>query len=608
MGVLLSALLPLFLAAGSAGVDLSDLADVQLVVLACLVSPTFVLATGAATLAGEAGQGTFDFLLTRPVSRRTLWLVKVSMGAAVSLSAVVLSFMVALLLSGLAGGSGFASLSEFDLLEKFDGLVTGMIALILVVVYAATVFFSTFLARPITAAGAGLTASAMILAVTFFFWSRLDLDPGSVVVFLIGHLAGISLVILAASLALFCRPGAVATRRGPIVAGLAILASLALSPVVAVGWLTQLSAEAAQLETASLSPTGGAIAVTASRDLNSPRVLLMRADGSEEGQLTPRLTMNPAFSPDGVWIAYMSRRSWLGLAANDLSLRAVRPDGREDHLIAEGIPPEEYWSPFPIISPDSARVAVVSGGHLIVGSIDGPGVVEVDLDRTPSKGAALLGWTQDSRHVLMQSRGRDGEGALILTFDPDAQTWRTLWESERYFGLSGWYDPPEGYAMIPVVLEKEDVEEWDLFLVSAKDGSEIKIAEGVCRGSVHMPDPGTLAWADCREDDGGAQTSRIRMRDLAIGAERDMAVLAGKIVRLSVSPSMDRAFVSRRLAGKNEGLTSSLVGSGGSATDLPDGWIAIGWPGPSRLLVVSYLEDRIAVVDAMTGTLRPILP
>jgi len=611
MGIVLSAMLPLFLVAGSAAlrgeVDASDVADAQLMVLACLVCPAFVLAAGAATLAGEAGQGTFDFLLTRPVSRRTLWLVKISMGAAVSLSTVVCSVGIAWLLSSVAGGGGFASLSDLDPLWTSDGATLALVATILVLLYATTVFFSTFLARPIVAAGGGLTASLTILTMVFLLWSRLDLDPTSTIDSLLVHLTGISLVILAASFALFSRPGAASTRRGPLMASLAIAAVLALSPVVAVGWLTPLSADA-ELMTASLSPSGDVIAVTATRDSGSPRVLLVRADGSGEEQLTPRLTMNPAFSPDGRWVVYMSRRSWLGLAENVLSLRAVRPDGSVDHLLADGMPRDDDWAAFPIVSPDSSRVAVESGGRLVVGDIEGRDIVSVDLEGTPAEGAYLWGWTQDSRNVLVIKRGPDGAGCLLLSFDPEARSWRTLWESERYLSFSGWYDTPGGYKEVPVVLQKEDGEEWYLVLVSALDGSEIAVAEGVCRGSVHMPDPGTLAWADCRRDAGGALTSRIRVRDLKTGAERDMAEVAGKVGRLSVSPSMERAFVSRRLTRTSDGLTSSLIGPEGSATDLPDGWFAIGWQGRSRLLVINYPEDRVALADATTGMLRRLHP
>lgn len=614
LGLLLSALLPLFLAAGSAalrgGVDLSDVADVQLVVLACLVAPAFVLATGASTLAGEAGQGTLDFLLTRPVSRATLWLVKIAMGAAVSMSAAGLSTVVAWLISRRAGGDGgFSILSFFDPISSTIGPQTlGMVGLILLVLYASTVFFSTFLARPITAAGAGLTGSIAILTLTFLYWSRLDLDPESVVVFPIVYLTGISLVMLAASRALFCRPGAAATRRGPVAAGLAILAALTLGPVFAIGWLTPLPPESAELMTASLSPSGDAIAVTAWRDSGSPRVLLVRADGSGEEQLTPRLTMNPAFSPDGRWVVYTSRRSWLGLAVNVLSLRAVRPDGREDHLIADGIPLYEDWDSFPMVSPDSTRIALESGDQLVVGSIEGEDVIRVDLEGTSAEGASLWGWTQGSRNVLMMKRGPDGKGCSLLSFDLTVRTWRTLWESQRYYGFTGWYDPTGGYKEVPVLLEKENQEEWDLFLVSASDGSEIAVAEGVCRGSVHMPDPETLAWAVCREDADGALTSRIRMRDLKTGTERDMAEVAGKVGRLSVSPSLERALVSRRLARTSDGLTSSLIGPGGRATDLPSGWVAIEWSGRSRLFVVNYSEDQVAMADATTGMLRRLYP
>lgn len=610
MGVILSAMLPALLAAGSAAlrgsVEFSSVADAQLIVLVCLVAPAFVLATGSATLAGETGQGTIDFLLTRPVSRTTLWFVKISMGAAVSLGAVACSTAVALFLSARAGGSGVEVLGVIETLSIFEEAVPGIVGLFLLLLYAATVFFSTFLSRSVTAAGAGLTASVSLFTVTLLIWSRLDLDFEPVIALLCVHLAGISLVILAASLALFRRPGASGTRRAPMVAGLAIAASLALSPVVAVGWLTPLSEQAAQLQTVALSPSGDAIAVTASRDLNSPRVLIVRTDGSGGSRLTSRLTMNPAFSPDGQWIAYLSRRSWLGLAQDDLALRAIRPDGSGDHLIAGAIPRDGWWYPFAIVSPDATRVAMDSGSHLVVGRFGEQTAVKVELAGTPASYGTLLGWTHDGRHVLVKASGPDDEGERIFAFDPGAQTWRLLWETARYGGSWSWCDPPPGgYRRIPVMLEQLDSDGWDLVLVDAQDGSGDTIAEGICRGSVHMPDPGTLAWADCRNEADSA-TSSIHVKDLYSGARRDVATVEGKVVHLALSPSKEQVFVRRRLAAMSDGLTSTLIGPGGSVKDLPEGWIAAGWPQPSRMLAVNYPEDRIGMVDASTGALRPI--
>ena len=613
MGLLVSALLPLFLAAGSTalrgGSGFSDVADVQLVVLACIVSPVFVTATGAVTLAGEAGQGTFGFLLTRPVSRVTLWLVKVSMGAVVSLSAVVLSTAVAWLLTSLAGGDGFAIFSELDPLEAVDGPSLGMIALILVVLYASTVFFSTFLVRPITAAGAGLTGSVAILTVTFLFWSRLDLDSVSSREILATHLAGMSLVLLAASAVLFRRHEVVPQRRGPLLAGIVVAAVLLLSPVLAVAWLTPLSPEAATLQPCSLSPWGDKVAVTASRsEEGSPRVWLLPTDGTGRQSLTPRLTMDPVFSPDGSWIAYLSRRSWMGLASGGMTMRAIHIDGSGDRfLAAAGVPSEDWWRPSLVFSPDSSRVATVSEDHLIIGSIEGKAEVSIDLSGTPVEGGDIEGWARNTGEVLISRRRRES-GVSVMAFDPATQDTRPVWETLRYPVFSGWEIAAGGYRHLVFILETEDGSDNELILVDVANGAARRVASGVCPGSVSMLDSGeAVAWASCHGDEREIRESEIRILNFATGEESRLATLAGRSFRLLLSPSMDHCFVMRRLKSDDDALRT-IVGPGGKWIDLSVKGYPVGWSARTRLVMMDPEANRLTMIDAESGVQRPINP
>lgn len=608
-GIVIVILLPLFLGAGSAAfrgeIDFGWISEALVLSLLCLVWPTFAAAAGAGTFSGEIGQGTLDFLLTRPVARRTLWLVKVGMGAATVAVSVACSGAIAWTLHAVVSDESFGTLtwSWFDI----DGLGAGIFAGSLLVLFASATFFSTFLPRPITAAAAGLGSSLAILTITFAFWYRLDVEPGASPELVVPHLTGIGLIILTAAMALFCHRDASA-RRGPLVAGLVVIAVVAASPAVMVAALTPLSPESAALGTLALSPSGDAIATTASRaDGSSPRVWLLRTDGSGVERLTPRLTMSPAFSPDGEWIGYMSRRSWIGITTADVSLRAIRPDGSGDHLLVDGIPTDEIWQSEGIFSPDSSRIALVSEDRLAVARIGAGEVAGASLRGTPAEGGYLVGWTQDGREVLVSSRLPEGHGMRLMAFDHLKNEWRAVWESGRYPGFTGWYGPAAGYSHLPFVLERDDESGHDLILVNVDDGSEKTIAQGVCQGSVSMLDAGdAIAWATCGTDATGALVSEIRVRDLATGQEHRLAEVSGKVVSLGLSPSRDLALVRRRFTQKWEPLIPTIVRADGSTQDLPEGWFAIGWSSPSRVVVASSGDDRLAMVETATGEMHRI--
>jgi Tol biopolymer transport system component len=93
------------------------------------------------------------------------------------------------------------------------------------------------------------------------------------------------------------------------------------------------------------SPDGARIAVSADR-----RVELVDLDGIVEASFdvdAGRHVTEPAWSPDGAWIVYIDRTA---LADDDGALRAVRPDGTDDHRVAAPAHPgaiavDPAWSP-----------------------------------------------------------------------------------------------------------------------------------------------------------------------------------------------------------------------------------------------------------------------
>lgn len=92
------------------------------------------------------------------------------------------------------------------------------------------------------------------------------------------------------------------------------------------------------------SPDGARIAVSADH-----RVDLVHPDGRVEASFdvdAARHITEPAWSPDGAWIVYIDRVE----VADDGAVRAVRPDGTDDHLVAAPAGPgaiamDPAWSP-----------------------------------------------------------------------------------------------------------------------------------------------------------------------------------------------------------------------------------------------------------------------
>ena len=136
----------------------------------------------------------------------------------------------------------------------------------------------------------------------------------------------------------------------------AVLALIALS-LVAAG-----CAGAEPMPTPAAMPTGtpmppltgsggGVIAFASDRNGGDWEIYVMNADGSEQRRLTsrPRTDQRPAWSPDGAWIAFTSRRK----GSEDIFV--MRPDGTDVHrLTTDGS--NEFA---PAWSPDGTRIVFV---------------------------------------------------------------------------------------------------------------------------------------------------------------------------------------------------------------------------------------------------------
>ncbi|MFQ5743863.1 MAG: ABC transporter permease subunit, partial [Acidobacteriota bacterium] len=211
-GMALCVAMPFFLAAGMSVVETRQgfrgLAEMLSLTLALVIWPLFAAAAGATTISTEIDDGTLRFLLSRPVSRRAVWAIKVLMASVSAFAVVAFSLLVVEAFNFWAFGGVDVERFSLDRVLRhfgpspFDLVNVASVSLLL---FACAVFFSTFLAGPLTAAAAGLALSLTILTGIFVLWSRFSLVPRFEPQWLATAIALTALLILMASLVLFAR-------------------------------------------------------------------------------------------------------------------------------------------------------------------------------------------------------------------------------------------------------------------------------------------------------------------------------------------------------------------------------------------------------------------
>jgi Tol biopolymer transport system component len=114
---------------------------------------------------------------------------------------------------------------------------------------------------------------------------------------------------------------------------------------------------------------------------------IIRANGTDAHRViadTENDALNPAFSPDGNWIAYASGA---GYAAE---LRLIRPDGTDDHLLFH--PADDNAVDNPSWAQDGHALVFSYGTAIATISVDGSGfhvIVDSDFNADPDWGPAI---------------------------------------------------------------------------------------------------------------------------------------------------------------------------------------------------------------------------
>lgn len=632
-GILLAALLPFFMMAGRAGyggkTDLATLVAATLLVNVCVLWPLFAAVAGAATISHEIGEGTLDFLLSRPVSRVRVWTVKLLLAAlAIGLVATG-SLIVVWIVSVAAGRADTHSLSlllDQQLpLETLRYVLPVLAATFLL--FGAAAYCSALFSRSMTAAAAALCLSLVAVAVVLAVWGRLDLvprlEPGWVAL----ELVSIGALLLAGSLVLFARADLAArpmAARSWAALGGAALMSLAPAVVPLLAAHAAIRPETARITSGVIAPAGDAVAAAlAPSDKQASQLWLIPTDASPPQPLAGRLTWPIDVSPDGAWVAYLSARGPLGLRSDTVQLRVVRTDGAQDTLLTSSVSPFALYLPAISggFSPDGSRLALLVLDELVVASMDGSLRRKLKIPVSPSTLLSVLGWTADGDEIILRKFLRGSTvRTVIVALDVQSGDERAVLELEAYVWpawssyQSQW---PAGITWMPILWTPVASENkrhggYRLELLDVSSGQRVMVSQAVCFGAADLQGP-WLAYATCSDQEGaGHPQAAIHVRDLDTQADEIWTTLGGRIgeLRLSRDGGKIAAEVLQGAVSSQESLVM-VIDRRGSQQRFTGGWELAGWSGRDRVLLMKIDGPgvrQIVVADAERGDLRTVFP
>ncbi len=208
------------------------------------------------------------------------------------------------------------------------------------------------------------------------------------------------------------------------------------------------------------SPDGSRIAFVSNReDGHAEEVFVMNADGTDVRNLTriPRPDTQPHWAPDGKRIVFHSTRDstdWVGIPRSAIrdEIYTMNADGSNPRRITDNVVDDDQ----PRWSPDGSQILYVTDlGHqmfaISIMSPDGSGSRQIiQFHRTfPGRGT----WAPDGTQIAFQWHVRDPAGVLaepdIYVMNRDGTDVRNLTDHAASDRLPDWFDPHVSTAVTP---------------------------------------------------------------------------------------------------------------------------------------------------------------
>jgi len=640
------------------------LTDVTALAFVLMLWPVFAAAAGAGTLANEATGRTAGFLLSRPASRARVWLVKVAVAVGIVLAVIAFSLLVAALLQRAVGAPdavGASMLVFRGSIADRAGLLIGAPALFLC--FAAAIFLSSRVTRPLAAAIGGLIVAIVLLGALVLLSGRVGLVIEAQPSWVAAETALAGVVLLGLSLRRFVRAEILTTSSvrstvALLVAVGAIILVCGMAPM-AYGELF-IDLDHVQVRDLTVSPDGSAAVATALRyraTIGSlwrlPDEVATPAAGSEPGdapapptkpvRLTRRLAFAPFFSRDGEWVYYFSTGRFAGVHGAEVALRVVRIDGSEDHAVVESIGritrTGRAGAPMltrAVLSQSGSKAAFATGWWgeqpLVVDLQQGAVIAVVDpvpgrFPRYSYASGTPVSWLGDD--LLLYVWGRENSNAAqwhaLVRYDLDSGHSQTVFPppgrsaSPATSGYSPLAFPPDGY------LRGTSLVMWRYVAPQPIDGdpsrnfvelSEVDLDTGEPRTLERFPcgypdatvsaDGTTIAYrrfASCVERGVGSEPILV-LRDLRTGVAADIDDWRNQpdLDLIRISPSGQHAFV--RTGPGRRGAYIVSAGSVARAISLPG---FTGNTGPF-LRNAGWIDENRLLLSYTTGDVIPIYP
>lgn len=622
-GMGIAVALPFFLMAGAStmgrGIDYADLAAVLPFFHAALIWPLFAAAAAAGTVANEKGEGSLDFLLSRPASRSSIWSVKMAVAAFAALSVIAATLVASLAFAHLVGGDAVDRMVLPVPWGASRGTTSGVVlAATFLLTFGTASFFSTLFQRSLTVTAASIAVSIALVSGMTMILLRANAVPRLEPQFLAAEVALAGLLFLGASWWTFTRGGML--RGGSLrrnAAGTAVLTGAVLLgatlPLVQIAG--RIDPDEAVFEDVTMTPDGAAIIAQVHDRASAPtRIWSIPLDRGGMRRLTGRLTLAPEVSPDGGWVSYLSVRGPFGLRGNRRSLRMVRTDGTGDREVLHDVGPGD---PFAVrdgtaFSGDGDRVAIHEGDRIVVVNLLTGARRDLALqDPLLEEGTALLGWAGEEI-VLYPFRTARTATFRIMALHAETGAVRVVIAGDE---LALW---PRALARRPVVdgtlalvtYWRGDAEPalYRARLIDIATGNVTPLSEGRCAPRMDLT-PAFVAFSNCDASEG---RSTIRIRDRATGEEVALGEVPGLPRSLAVSPRGDRVLVQTvPEPGPGPGAWGWSLQRDGEPHEFPEGLLPIGWSGRDRV-VLEDRRDRDVVRIAMSrpdgSDMRPIFP